>query len=515
MKLFPVKPIFILAISIFAFVFQSEAQEFSPSTYNLGKVKLYNNPVIKFNFVNDTKNPIVFLPIPYQRNLFIDLPQGYIKPGQSVEISAIYFTEQTGALNVEQPIYTSASNEPIYLKIKGKILSLHPGAITSCPIIDKKKSDIKMEQGMASVVVYDSETGLVINGVDMLFEGQKGRFLKENSRKEMIDLSGLPHGYYQVKLSKTGYRETNGQVYVNVSTGALTFYLTPLIEHVQISDNSMDETEEVEDDFLALENNNDDEQQAIERIRKMTDEKYKGRNIIERDVLVIREQELDSSGTDSISSSEEEIKDDIKIADVPDFDASGSLNPQKYALNNVVFLIDVSGSMKIDNKLEKLKISMKNLVAVLRPEDRLTIVTYSSRSEVVLASCPGNEKDRINAIIDGLVAKGNSFGADGLQTAYNYAQENYIAKGNNQIILATDGLFNSREQSDRDLYALAESEAGKGIHTSVIGFGRKKEARAFMQKIAANGAGNFMEINTEEEANSALVHEIKSNALKQ
>jgi len=176
-------------------------------------------------------------------------------------------------------------------------------------------------------------------------------------------------------------------------------------------------------------------------------------------------------------------------------------------------LIDVSGSMKIREKLDLIKTSMKQMTGVMRCQDMLTIITYSSRSEVVLDSCPGDRKDLIYATIDSLTAKGNSFGAEGMLTAYRIAHENFIPGGNNQIILATDGLFNSREISNKDLYDLALEEREKGVSISVIGFGKKNEPRQFMQTIAARGGGNFIEINSQSQASSALVTEIMEKAL--
>jgi len=478
---------------------------------------MWNNPPARYEFTNTSSSPIIFLPIPYQRNIQITAPKGYIQPNESVEIVVHYYTDEGGNLNVREDLFHSGSDVPLKVILKGKILSIHPDAYTECPKVDKSPADLRLESGLASLTVYDKETGLVINGVDVLLQNNERRLVMENTSKELVDLSGIPIGLYDVKISKPGYKESNQSIYVNKRSGAIAVY----IERAPVSEESLVRSKDANtrDEFIELEAEERDDMDDIERLRKWTDEKYKNRKIIERDVLVIRETDTATFKEPKIASSEIEDSE----ADPPpkidetstmdDLDGSGLLNSDKYVSNNLVMLIDVSGSMKIREKLDLLKISMKQMAGVMRSQDMLTIIAYSSRSEVVLKSCPGDQKELIYSTIDSLTAKGNSFGAQGMLTAYRIAHENFIPGGNNQIILATDGLFNSRELTNKDLYNLAFEERGKGISISVIGFGKKKEPREFMQTIAAKGGGNFIEINSRSQANSALVTEIMEKAL--
>jgi len=478
---------------------------------------MWNNPPARFEFTNTGSSPVIFLPVPYQRNIQITIPRGYIQPGESAEIVVHYYTDEGGNLNVRQDLFHSGSDDPLKIVLKGRILSIHPDAYTECPKVDKSKADLRLESGLASLTVYDKETGLVINGVDVLLQNNERRLVMENTRKELIDLSGIPMGLYNVKISKPGYKESNQSIYVNRHSGAIAAY----IERAPISEESLarGSDEDPNDEFIELEPEEEDDMDAIERLRKWTDEKYKNRRIVERDVLVITETDTNEVKEPEIASSEIDppkpdlTPEPVETSTIDDLDDGGLLNSDKYVSNNLVMLIDVSGSMKIREKLDLLKISMKQMASVMRSQDMLTIITYSSRSEVVLESCAGDRKDLIYATIDSLTAKGNSFGAEGMLTAYRIAHENFIPGGNNQIILATDGLFNSREISNKDLYDLASEEQGKGVSISVIGFGKKKEPRQFMQTIAARGGGNFIEINSPSQASSALVTEIMEKAL--
>src|SRR5690606_13421406 len=118
--------------------------------------------------------------------------------------------------------------------------------------------------------------------------------------------------------------------------------------------------------------------------------------------------------------------------------------------SNFVFLIDVSGSMYDANKLPLVKSSLKLLIDQLRDKDKVAIVTYAGNACVRLGSTAGNQKMKINEIIDGLEAGGSTAGGDGLKMAYNLARKNFIKDGNNRIVMATDGDFNVGASSDSD-----------------------------------------------------------------
>lgn len=500
------KTIFILIILLCSAGLK--AQRLSPGTHDFGKVKLWNNPTATFTFKNNTKQRIIFLPIRYQRDLKLSVPEGFIEPGQKVEIQAQFYTEKLGSFSVDQELYVNVLNEPIHLRMKGRIQSFHPNALTVCPILDKTPAEKRAENNtISSLTVYDRKSGLATNGFDVIMESKNERFVLENASKEMVPIDQIPLGLYEIKVSKEGYYTDTRLVYINKHTPPITFELEP-VEGVVRDPSNKTINMKSRDVFMRVETEKEAEMADIERIRKMMDEKYKGRKIIEKDVLVINENDEKQDSIPEIESREAEIP----APDQSDIVADGTLNSFKYLNNNVVFLIDVSSSMGNKEKLEMLKVSMKNLVDVLRHDDLVTIVTYSSRPKVILSSVPGNEKAAIKKVIDGLQAYGRSYGAEGLAMAYEYAETNFIQGGNNQIILATDGLFNSNEYSDNQLYSMASDKAWGKIHTSVIGFGKDKKAISFMKRLAKNGKGNYMHIISYEEANSALISEIQSNS---
>lgn len=178
--------------------------------------------------------------------------------------------------------------------------------------------------------------------------------------------------------------------------------------------------------------------------------------------------------------------------------------------SNIVFLLDVSGSMNEPNKLPLLKESFKLLINELDKNDVISIVTYAGSNTVVADSVRGDEHRLLKGLMDDLQAGGGTAGAQGLRTAYQLADENYIEGGNNRIILATDGDFNIGENSDDAMLRLIEEERDRGVYISVLGFGMWNLKDKKMETIADSGNGNYAYIDTLAEAQKVLVDEFES-----
>lgn len=181
--------------------------------------------------------------------------------------------------------------------------------------------------------------------------------------------------------------------------------------------------------------------------------------------------------------------------------------------NNLVFLLDVSGSMESPDKLPLLKSAFRLLVNELGPEDRVAIAVYAGSAGLVLPSTPGSEKDKILAALDRLSAGGSTAGAKGLELAYQEAQRYFLEGGNNRIILATDGDFNVGPASDRQLVELIEAKREAGVFLSVLGFGTGNIRDSTMEKLANHGNGNYGYIDSILEAKKILVTEMGGTLL--
>lgn len=175
--------------------------------------------------------------------------------------------------------------------------------------------------------------------------------------------------------------------------------------------------------------------------------------------------------------------------------------------SNLVFLLDVSGSMDEPNKLPLLKAAFGLLVSELRAQDRVAIVVYAGAAGVVLESTPGNRKEVIMKALDNLQAGGSTAGGQGIMLAYKIAEKNFLREGNNRIILATDGDFNVGVSDNASMERLVEEKRGLGVYMTVLGFGMGNIKDDKMEIIADKGNGNYAYIDNIQEARRVLVRE--------
>jgi len=178
---------------------------------------------------------------------------------------------------------------------------------------------------------------------------------------------------------------------------------------------------------------------------------------------------------------------------------------------NLVFLVDVSGSMDEQNKLPLLKESMKVLVKELRSIDKVSIVVYAGSAGVVLEPTSGDNKGEIMDAFDDLHAGGSTAGGEGIELAYKLAQQNFIKEGNNRVVIATDGDFNVGASSDDDMLKLIEQKRESGVFLTVLGFGMGNYKDSKMEILADKGNGNYAYIDNIQEANRFLGKEFKGS----
>lgn len=174
---------------------------------------------------------------------------------------------------------------------------------------------------------------------------------------------------------------------------------------------------------------------------------------------------------------------------------------------NLTFLIDVSGSMGGNGGFEMMKSGLKMLVGKLRPEDRVAIVTYADGTTVQLASTPGSEKDKIHAVVDGLRCGGCTYGAGGIQLAYEEAKKNFDKNANNRVILITDGDFNVGISDPKLLEEFIATKRESGIFLTVLGVGRGNYQDANMKKLSTAGNGNYAYLDSVLEAKKVMMNE--------
>lgn len=183
------------------------------------------------------------------------------------------------------------------------------------------------------------------------------------------------------------------------------------------------------------------------------------------------------------------------------------IKTEQLPASNLVFLIDVSGSMAQPNKLPLLVSSFKLLTNQLREKDKVAIVVYAGNSGLVLPSTTGDHKNTIKEALNKLSAGGSTAGGEGIELAYKIASQHFIKGGNNRVILATDGDFNVGASSDKDMEQLIEEKRKSGVFLTVLGYGMGNTKDSKMETLADKGNGNYAYIDNITEARKVLVNE--------
>ena len=186
-----------------------------------------------------------------------------------------------------------------------------------------------------------------------------------------------------------------------------------------------------------------------------------------------------------------------------------TLESRQLPSSNLVFLLDVSGSMGQPNKLPLLQKAFRLLVNELGPKDRVSIVVYAGAAGLVLPSTAASRKETIASAIERLSAGGSTAGGAGIKLAYKVAQENFIQEGNNRIILATDGDFNVGVSSTSELVRMVEDYRKKGIFLTILGFGMGNYKDGRMEQLADKGNGNYFYIDNLMEAKKVFVNDMR------
>ena len=181
-----------------------------------------------------------------------------------------------------------------------------------------------------------------------------------------------------------------------------------------------------------------------------------------------------------------------------------------YKPNNIIFLVDVSSSMKDTSKLKVMQFALHHLIDALRPADKITFITYADSVRVLKNGVNGNAKQELSEVVDLLKAKGLTKGNKAILFSLDVALQNYIPDGNNQIILATDGKFRFYPD-DQKMYKIKQGD--KLIKLSTIAFGNDKDAMKNLKEIAEIGNGHFIHIKNKAKAKEQLLEEIKENSL--
>ena len=485
---------FLLSIIISLIAMQMYSQQVSQRVMDFGKVKLWNNPSFEVEYTNTSGRTQLFLPIRYSPEVGVRAAQQKLAPGESTTLTLTYYTEDFGRFSKSVAVYVSTQDNPITFELKGNILSFHPDAFTVCPSVEP--ADQPADRGFIHTIkVVDASTRLPLKDfqIEIVTRSSKESLFSDNST---IQLRRDVPGFYTFNVDKEHYEIQNIDKYVNRSSVETVIALVP---------------EEVVSD----ENTENFDWNTEDSAEQVIDIEEPNLAQTENDNVPVVEDSLDTITIEEQVDEEVERSMTTEVVDTADYDQNGTLSENKYVFNHIIFLIDVSSSMKKADKLPLLKQSMLQMIQVLRPEDKVSIITYGTTANVQVEAVSGADKAQLTGIIDALVARGQSYGADGVDMAYDLAKANAIVGGNNEIILASDGVFNSRNFKEHKLYTKSMVQHRLySIRMSTIGFGNASKALNFLETLADRGEGSFLRITSDVDAESALIENLMKHSIR-
>lgn len=438
--------------------------------FDHGNIEQFNNDTAWFTFNNTGAKTIYLLSTQPREDYEILCPGKTIEPGASWTIAVIYYTSQKGRFSIKVPLYFSHLSSPLELEVKGHIKSILPSALTTCPSIESSKP-LQAGQVPLAIILKDEITQETLDKADVTVVNKNKTYKCVTGLQSKTYKCKTDYGYLTITAEKSGYESKT----VDYRYDLVNY--TCIIELKRLTDNT-------------------DTLKPIEKPDPIILSEEPTKPIKKQDLMI-----------DTLIPEPEYVY-------VPSSVSDSGFNSYRYKPNHLIFIIDVSGSMKDSTKLNYLKKAMTQLISTVRPQDHITLITYNSKVKVIFSNYSGLDRQAMMKAIDTLSAKGGSNGAHSLEMAYDLAKQHFIKGGNNQIFLATDGLFNSSKISNEDLYKQsAKHQIFQGIKLSTIGFGNDEKALDFLKKLSQFGRGNFLKIDHIPGDIDVLLNEVKLQSL--
>jgi len=447
----------------------------STTNYDFGDIYDGSQSYVDIVFTNKTGKTQYLLTIDKPQDVYYIFSGKKMLPDSAIVIRMKVNDGIKGRFNYQVDIYFSDSNTstPIYLNGTIKEVTLNP--LTDCPDFNNNPTNNPLEFTVI-IKVIDSLTRLPISN-SKVYLVERGELVGEfNTNNKGIVQRAVPLGFYYITAEKESYFPNFFEGYINATRN-----------YVEIELSQPDETVITPDPIPVEPEVDTTEIVFVPEVDTM---------------VVVFVPELDTVV---------EIPDPIIIPDLSEIPDT-ILNPDYFKFNNITFILDASSSMNASGKMDLLKMSMIELVKVLRPEDNITVLKYAAVAEVILEHTSGGKKEEIIAVIKGIRTSGSTAGGDAIKTAYGLNQEKYMANGNNLIIMITDGLFNT---GSTDYSATIENNYKKyGTRFTVVGIKTIDYVKVHMEKIVKLADGDFVQIHTILDAQTKLIKEIRRTSYK-
>ncbi len=483
--------VFILLLILGLSFLGSTQIQISKTKHDFGDIESFSVRHIDFAFKNIGNKQEWILRVQKPQEVVYLVDKQIIEKGESTTLRFQVNPSRKGRFNYQILVYLSDRNDPVRLKLTGNYVE-NPNAssnyLTSCPDFSTQAAGTNPLEFDLTVITIDKETRELLSSSEVILLQNGVPVWKEktdkNGRIKEKALIGLSYFY----ATHDGYDPTEKGAYINFERNKVTLELErkPDVEQeviVEVEPEQEMEQEEEENVIVIEEEIEEEETPAKEEIVELIPEE-----VVE---------EVDSVSEERIPSLEE--------LDKENFD------DQYFEPINVVFILDVSSSMKHADKMSLMKYALLELSKMLRPQDKFSIVTYASDAKVLLPPTSGENKEVIEERIKALKAFGFTAGGTGIKLGYKTAWRSRIKNGVNHVIVITDGAFN---RNSEDYEKHIKKYKRKGITMSVVGIQIKSGDAEKMRQVAELGNGRLVQIMRLADAKNGLKQEIRRRSYK-
>ncbi|MDG1914574.1 MAG: VWA domain-containing protein [Crocinitomix sp.] len=432
---------------------------------------------IKFTNNSDKKHFLLTLDKP--RDVYYIFSGKTLLPDSSIIIRLKINEGRKGKFNHEVDIYFSDSDQPTTIRLTGNVKEVGGNPMTACPDFNNNPPPNNRNEFAITIKVIDSLTREPIRRSKVYVVQNNDLIGEYYTNKDGIVHRPFPMGYYFIAAEKETYITNLKEGYLNFQRNYIEIELQqPPIEDAP-PELIADFPEEPE---IIIDLNDEPPEEIVEEVVVDTVPEI----VIEEPVVI----------------------DNRTLAELPD----SLFDQAHFKTNNITFILDVSSSMNPSGKLELLKQSMTNLVTILRPEDLISVIKYSSNVSVVIDGLSGADKEKINERVAALRTSSSTAGGDAIQVAYRINRKKYSAEHNNIVIMITDGAFN--KGSKTYLETIEKNYKERGILFSVVGIKTSEYVTTHMGNVVSKGGGSFIQVRTAEDARTKIIKEIKRTSFR-
>ena len=482
---------------------RGQQYQLNRNSWDFGSVAFWKNDTARFTIRNAGDKDLVFLPIYYNENHRVTALARRLPPGERTEIFINLYTRERGPFQVSIPVYINLRDEPILFHLKGNIKAFHPEAMLRCPVVNGGPAGTEALSKVFTLEVRDQQTDALLEPDKIEVKNRAGKPIALERRGILYEMLTAP-GAYQVESRKQGYLDYFAQV-------TLEPYRTRMVVYLDRRDDPIAVVPPLEPPAPVV----IQEPPIVQRtppVQPPRQEEPEVEPDPEGEIWDLNAPPVQPPANPPVVVSPvPPVKDSMRIGGKPEVP---KLDPYLHNANNIVMVLDISYSMKKEEKLELLRTAMQQMARALRPIDKVTLITLAGEARIIFNPSWIQSPDSLLQLINALQPAGGTNGAAAMRLAYTTALNEKLVGGNNQVIVATDGVFTAGTMGNEELLKLVNTYRDKGIRLSTLGFGEAKQPIAFLSALAAAGGGDFLHVRDRSIAESGLVEQLRRQSQK-